>query len=369
MEESGTVSCPHCGGEIRAAAKVCKHCKRSLGDGTAATTAAPSAAFRDALARFVADRGAVARERVQEVFARHATGDGAALLGHLATAGVITQLHVETLRDAFRDQQRDRAAKLIEKAALRGLLSQGHAEAARHGFQGVVFAQTPEDYLTGAQYLTAAQIATLGGSSSSSSAGSGARALWDRVRTDPKIYRPLLAGPVAMLVTALLIATLGRGRGASGDWLYYFAFVPIVAVLVVVWKTATVAERIAWGTSTAITFVLGMFLADLLGLHGPPYVARIAPHCTMDGHGYGTCTFTNVDIGVAASCGYILATCTPRGGVASSLQSEPICSGPVPPGQTRRMNFDVAGFDRIRSRAVPYYGDWRNFCSFDWVPQ
>ncbi len=371
-----TVSCPHCGGEIKAAAKVCKHCRREVSqatEGKAATTAPPSTsraseAVRD-LRALIVSRGVLPVTAFDALAINHPDADVVGFLGHLCAAGQITSIQVESLREAFRERQLAQLATLLDAAVARALLGASHAQAAKAGFEQAIFQQSPAQYLVSAQYLTTTQVQALGGDRQTVSARM--RDLWLRLRNDPELRQPVLTGPVAMavLVVVFVAVVWNIGPGVS-DWWSLVLLAPVGAVLRVVWPRSTLLGRVKWAGGTLAAGAISlMLLTFTINAVRPPPPLAMEPRCTMNFNGRGECVFTNLHARPASGCGQILVTCTPRNGTQDSRESESICSGLVSPGLTRRMDFTVAEFDRIRNRAVPWGGDWRDYCHFTWTPQ
>lgn len=358
-----TVSCPRCGGVIRAAAKVCKHCQHEvtpIAPVTDSATPSPTVPVLDALRVFIVAKGLVSRE-IFDVVAQSVTSDASSALTKLAEGGHLTAVQVDSLREGFRQEQHAHLRRLLDDAEKRGLLMATHVQSAIANFDAAVFAMTPEDYLVENALLTRGQIAS-----------AAVDPIWKRATRDPATRTLLLAGPAALLVAVPLALVVGRALGTAHDWLMLpLLFAPIAAVVVVARR-----QRASWGRTSAWfagTFAFGLVvlgLAQNMGIGArPAYVAPLRPNCTMNGQGEGECVFTNLGTNVAASCGEIVAECRPRRGTPESRTSESICSGGVAAGQMRRIRFTVAEFDRVRDRAVPYLADWRNYCSFAWEPR
>lgn len=307
IENSGTVPCPHCGGEIKTAAKVCKHCKRAVGDASngfahgAATPSAPTAAtVLGELRTFVVARGVVRPEQFDALAAQHPGVDAAVMLGHLAAVGYITAVQVESLREGFRQQQESRAVALLRVANERGLLTPVHVEQALAGYRGALFQQTIGEYVTSAGLLTAAQATEL--QRSTTVAGSmvvGMKAWWGRL-------------------------------SKTGRSVVY----------------ALVGLQVAW-----MVIYGGVLVVDAIRGH-----ADIVQDSTMNGWGRGTSTFTNRGSRAGSMCGHVYVTCG-RG----SRSSASFCSGTVAPNETKRVEFSVPGMDRIGT----YGRDWRDDCDFE----
>lgn len=365
------MACPHCGGAIKPAAKVCKHCKHPVGDDPSApvaTLSAPSPSpeergrLRRDLQQFLSARGIVSRDAFEAVAAGHADDDAAALLGRLAVAGHVTPAQVESLREAFLARQDERLGRLIAAASRRELLTSAQAAAARTGFAPVAFAQTPEHYLVASGCLTTAQVVAL--------RGAAALPFRVRVRTDPELRRTLAAGPGAMaLVSVGFVAALTALPTLGVAWASLY-LIPVVAVLAVAWESSAWRARLGWLASTVATGVVVTALASTVWdhVHPRPPLA-LDPNCTMDGRGNGECVFTNLGGPTTSGCGVVVVTCRPANGNSDTRTSPSFCSGSLGPGETRVMGFYVAEFDLIRDRAVPYGSDWRRYCSFDWEAQ
>lgn len=376
MGNEETIQCSHCGGAVRSAAKICKHCKRAIDAVAESAPRAPEAppvtggaeVARDLRALLVS-RGVLSPAAFDALAAARPGADAAVVLGHLCAAGHVTAIQVESLREAFRERQLARLTALLDGAVARTLLGASHAHAARSGFEAVVFQQTPAQYLTVAQYLTAAQVQVLGGGVPQASAAR-ARETWLRLRNDPELSRPVLAGPVAMAAIVALLVFLVNSRTDVGDGWFLLLFAPLAVVLFLVWQRSTALDRLKWVGATVATGAATLLLLTLgVRTFGTPPPIELEPHCTMAGNGSGECVFTNLYARRASGCGQITASCTPRNGTPESRESESICSGVVSPGMTRRMSFTVAEFDRVRNRAVPWSGDWRTYCRFVWTPQ
>lgn len=303
IESAGTMACPHCGGEIKAVAKVCKHCKRDVdqpsadGDVTAASTN-PAPVLRD-LRAFVLGRGLLRAEQLDPLLAQHPDVDAAVLLGHLAAAGYIAPVQVESQREGFRASQESRAVGVLRVATDRGLLTPAHVEQALASYRGVVFQQSLDEYLTTAGLLTPAQVTDL-----QRSASPGGRFLAD-----------------------------ARSRWAQA---------PQSRRRIVYWGAALLGA--------VVVINMGLAVVDELRGH-----ADIVQNSTMDGWGRGASTFTNRGRRAGSMCGHIFVNCG-RG----SRSSETFCSGTVAPNETKRVEFNVTGMDRIGT----YGRDWRDDCDF-----
>lgn len=284
-EVRDTIQCVHCGGEIKAAAKICKHCTRPVGalpverGSTPAPTwnaTGPSPVLVE-LRNFLMQRGLLRREQIELVLNANPGVDAGVALGHLAAAGYITTVQAETLRAAFWQHQGLRAQAVLNAAAQRGLLTPAHVQDAMAQYESVALQQTIGEFLTAKQLLTPAQAAEL----------ADTRSFVDRMdvgarwRALPRVVRGIVLG------------------------------VPLVAVL----------------------------LGGASVVRGSP---DIRDDATMNGWGHGTATFTNRGRREGALCGHIFVVCG-RG----SRGSGTFCSGTVGPNETKRVEFTVPDMSQI----------------------
>lgn len=310
-----TVACPHCGGTIKAAARRCKHCRSDIeapGSGGARPPSAPTNAEATEVAQdlraLLVSRGVLSSSMFDALAVQQSGADAAALLGHLRDAGHITALQVEFHREAFRERQLVQLNALLDGAVARALLGATHAQAARSGFEAVVYQQTPAQYLIAAQYLTAAQIRALGDGG----------------------LQPIVAQTPGRAST--IAAT---GRRDVGAW----------------WRSlAPEVRQAAVGISLLVALV-----GALLAARGSP---DIVSQPVMNGLGDGTATFTNRGALAGSVCGHVTVSCG-RG----SRRSATFCSGTVGPNETKHVEFTVAEMDVI----IPYGGDWRHDCDLGFV--
>lgn len=311
-----TVACPHCGGEVKAAARRCKHCRSEIEVPEASAARAPSVpsavdvtdVTRDLRALLIS-RGVLSAVLFDSLATQHPGSDAATMLEHLCAAQHITAVQVEVLREAFREHQIVQLGALLDGAIAHTLLGATHAQRAREGFEPVVFRQSPAQYLIVAQYLTASQVRTLG----------------DRTHQGGAA-RPSGGAPTN--------AAVGGTRDV-GAW----------------WRAQSAEVRQAIVGISLLVVLVSAFLA----VHGSP---DIVENATMNGWGHGTATFTNRGSRVGSVCGHVVVRCG-RG----SRSSASFCSGSVTPNETKRVEFSVTDMDRIGS----YVRDWRDDCEFDFI--
>lgn len=358
-----TVTCPHCGGEIKAAAKLCKHCRRDVSIGEASSSPSIASPARplvlDEFREFLEERAILSAENRDTVW-NNAT-DVAGALNALANSGLIAAAQVDTVRESFRAHQVKRLGGTLQAAVVRGLLTSAQVESALASFESVLLTQTPGEYVVARGLLTSVQAAEL----RERSAAPAPIAFLGRLYRDRKFGRPLLFGPVAMLLLVPLLMKLGMLR-RGGDALALLLPAPLIAVLWAVWKGSSGLRRAVWGLATVAALFISAATGAALNIGEMPYVPSLQPECTMSGDGRGRCVFSNTSSNPRSACGQIVASCTPRRGNPQTRTSATICSGPVEPNRTTTLFFTVAEFDLIVDRAVPVYSDWRNFCQFHW---
>lgn len=308
IESSDTTACAHCGGEIKAAARICKHCKRSVGVGPAIgapppppATSAPAPILIE-LRDFVVERGVARREQLDPLLAQQPHADAVVILGDLAAAGYIAPVQIESLREGFRQRQGARAATMLRAAQDSGLLTPAHVEWALTKYRDFVFQKTIGECLTAAGMLTLAQVEELQRDST----------------------------------------PIGRALGPVRDW----------------WRRLSQTGRrvvLGFAAVLAIWMLLNIAVLVIATVRGE---ADVRADGTMNGFGRGTGTFTNRGTRAGSVCGHIYVTCA-RG----SRSSASFCSGTVAPHETREVPFQIGGMAQIRD----YRRDWDADCNFDFI--
>lgn len=168
-EVRDTIQCPHCGEDIKAAARICRHCRSAVAPTAApevAHSAAPSASAQpnevlSELRAFVVGRALVEAAEFDPVLRAHLAGDATTVLAALSDHGVITPVQVESMSDTFRRHQIERATKLLQRASERGLLLQAHADSALATFEVDALRRGVAEHLVATKTMTAAQVASL----------------------------------------------------------------------------------------------------------------------------------------------------------------------------------------------------------------
>jgi hypothetical protein len=168
-EARDTIQCPHCGEGIKAAARICRHCRSAV-----ATTGAPGVAngappntsprpsgVLSELRTFIVGRSLVEAAEFDPVLHAHLTADVTTILAALSDKGIITPVQVESISDTFRRHQIERAMRMLKLASERGLLLQAHADSALAAFEGDVLRRGVAEHLVTTKTMTAAQVASL----------------------------------------------------------------------------------------------------------------------------------------------------------------------------------------------------------------
>ena len=293
-----TRACPHCGGQIKFAAMVCKHCTRSVVEAAPATASVPgfgattsmpgfgptARALSPVLAElraFLVHRGIAPRSAVDAVFSSLDGMDAGVALGHVAAAGHITPAQAESLRQAFWLQQGTKARAVVDAAVRRGLLTSAQADEAVRGYESMALQQSIGQFLVAAQLLTQVQANEMAGTSAGGSSSVVAiRTRWDAV--SPK------------------------------------------------------SQKIVMGIAGAI--VLIPVFALVIGK------AEITDLVVIGANGRGTATFTNRGRRSGSLCGDVSIVCG-RGHLSSST----FCSGNVEPNESKQVQFDILNLGTIRN--------------------
>jgi uncharacterized protein DUF4339 len=121
-----TRACPHCGGEIKTAAKICKHCKQSVSIEALPTSATPKRQLtkeETQIQNLLVSRGLVTTNQIQETVS---TGipQGESLLVLLRDCGLLTGSQVENVQAVLKSQVLDEAKTIGATAVERMLLTQ-----------------------------------------------------------------------------------------------------------------------------------------------------------------------------------------------------------------------------------------------------
>jgi len=87
--------------------------------------------------------------------------------------------------------------------------------------------------------------------------------------------------------------------------------------------------------------------------------AKIDAHCTMNGYGSGTCSFTNKGTAAGAHC--VKVRVYQEKNPSKSLASSSICSGNVGVKETKSKSFTIPG---VNSLCSSYGVSWTKVCGF-----
>lgn len=308
---------------------------------------------------------AVREDAIEKAFASGALPkDAGEALSCLERAGAVTASQVYLLQTSFADAQRERMRAMLSKAIAAGLIAESAREYGMTEFEGAILRETPIEFLVSRGAVTAAQAQTLA-EVAPASPTSGLSFLRDR-----KFRQAVAMGAAASLLVfvSLEVAAWLNDWEALGLGM---AKVPIMAAPFVI---AGVRARLLgrWAVVAALVGTVIASVASVFVVAAIDTVARpkliIEPSCTMNGNGLGRCVFANPHERPASGCGRVVATCSRRGGVPESRETGTLCSGDVRPHYELGRSFELVEFDQIRDHVVPPFGDWRNFCSFTWVP-
>ncbi len=326
IEATDTVPCGYCGGQIKRAAKICKHCLRERSPNQDVATPAWAAAPRAVqappaglpepsrarvvsknvvvLRDLLASRGIVAAQTMDAVRARAHPVDASAFVAALVLEGHLTPVQVENVRTMFGQQQHAQAMSILNAAAQRGLLSAAQCDQAIVEYDAVALSATPDEFLVDGRVLTPAQVARLS--------------------------------------TENAVATAGLGSVSAPQYLP--------------------SSQQPQQKKSRFGYLIPIVLVSA-GIGGLLFFTRPDVHhdCTMNGLGHGTCAFTNRGYREGASCGRVRVACGAR-----STPGAMFCSGTVRPNDTFNVPFVVTGIDLIR----PYqHDDWRQECDFDFFEE
>lgn len=159
-----TVACPHCGGGIKPAAKICKHCKRSVEvrqDHQSATTPAlaipglPPVLLE--LRSFLSSKQFINLAAFDRVLAARKSNDASIVVRELVVVGSITQVQAEALVVEFGHHRMTFARNVVAYAHAQGLVPASHVEPAVASYGPIVFESSIYDHLVGLALLTRAQ--------------------------------------------------------------------------------------------------------------------------------------------------------------------------------------------------------------------
>lgn len=395
-----TRNCPHCNGEIKAAAKICKHCKQPLESATAQAPAAPPTLAPAASApapaptpppplsqedqgikRLIISRGLLTAAQFDQTVQGRA-GDDADVLAFLAAKGMMTPSQVDAVRIALKAEEDQR----------RGVVALQNLSPEEQSIRKVLLAK---GLVTDAQIKEALGVADQGGDDLLTILQRKGTLTVTQVESVRAAYREQLAteskriGEVAvqkMMITqeqldqALEVQKTSDKAVKLGDLLVEQGFITEAQKEVllqgqgislgalkdavgskVLKEKAAKFKGLPKKTKVMIGGVAGLAIVVALLtclLSGSP---EIKPNCVTNGLGNGSCSFTNKG-SAGAMCGRLHGWCR-SGGYSIS---ETICSGEVQKNETKKVTFDFVKFGRmVLKNKAP--GDWDDSCSFKWV--
>lgn len=162
MNLPDTRSCPYCGGEIKTAAAICKHCKQPV----PAPGAAPRLSGVDAeVQQLLVSRGLLTETQFDSALTRRGQGDRD-LLEFLSGQGLITGAQAQNVRASLKTQAVGEANRLGRIALDKMLITQEQFEQALEVVQTAPEAKRLPDILFKLGFVTAAQRDTLAGDQS-----------------------------------------------------------------------------------------------------------------------------------------------------------------------------------------------------------
>ncbi len=287
-------------------------------DGSTAPEISPE--VRKTLRRLITQNGLVRAADFDHAATLKQYPDAAILIEALHHDGFLTPRQVESFLNVFTEQQRATALRIAQSITTQNFITDLEAQAATKTYEEVLLTETFLEHLVHDGYLTSTQAAGLQkfATASASSAPAWLKNKWvQKVPTDKIIAHALKLRDIH-----------SRNRKKS----------------------------------FAIGIPLVLLLCGLLFYAMSNKAEPLEPHCTMNGNGRGTCTFSNTGSRANGSCGHVTAWCSR---ITNSRSSTTMCSGQVAPRDSKQMDFSIPSFDRM----TPDRGDWRDACSFIWVDE
>lgn len=113
-------------------------------------------------------------------------------------------------------------------------------------------------------------------------------------------------------------------------------------------------------SAPAVVGVIAFALVAVVGIAAFISPTGIAPTCTINGFGTGTCTFTNEGFLPWKLCGRLIVTRDESGRATSSSV---FCSGFVLPQSSVSVNFAVEGVQQVCAVEFPTGRNWKDVCS------
>jgi len=403
MDAKDTRQCPECGGEIKAAAKLCKHCKKTVVPAAVIPPpqppvsstktpekkqTPPTSSLHRPLSpedQKIVDALIKRRLMTQEQFKLAVQNRKAIdrdLLAFLARKGVLTEPQVENVKASVKseeDHHRGKAAfkKLkpqdlaIRKILLsQGLVNESQIIDALGQHQG---SDTPLlEVLGKTEVLTPAQIQAVTAAYREQLSEEGKRIGGQAVQKlmisqeqfdqaleiQKSSDEPIAFGDVLVeqgFITTVQRDALPKSGYTAVDTLK--AAVTADAIKDLGHRARNLSKRTK--QIAGVLSLLVVVIVMIFALRGKP---KITPNCTMNGRGEGSCSFTNR--GSSGSiCGTLLGFCK-SGGTESS---NTICSGEIEKNETKNVPISLPEFGKMYAKHKTTVS-WIDSCGFSWVP-
>ena len=175
-------ACPHCGGVIKAIAKLCRHCRRTVDApgvpgvpvgscvpvavAPAPVLAPPPALLSPVLQElrtFVLGRKLVVAAQLDSILAAGGVSDAGVQLRHLAVVGLLTRAQADSAVAEFHQAQLARAKVFVDHAIARGLVPATHAAHAFATYADVALRVPVDEHLRDIGLLTPEQAVAMRG--------------------------------------------------------------------------------------------------------------------------------------------------------------------------------------------------------------
>jgi hypothetical protein len=158
-----TVNCPHCGGEIKAAAKLCKHCKQAVNEASSPSIPTDVYAIRIQETKSVIftialliQKGLCSKQDIDPFRSQHPTNP-TALLNELVKTGKITPSQVEIVQSAIKSDLLSQARSQGTFAVDSLIITGPQFDTIISGMQDVPMPESFTDLLLGKQLITLSQ--------------------------------------------------------------------------------------------------------------------------------------------------------------------------------------------------------------------
>ena len=299
MTTTDTRTCPYCEGEIKVAAKLCKHCKQPVP--RYVEEKATLSEDEKLLRRLVVSKNLVSGDRFDEV--HRGRGDASHdLLQELQEQGALTAAQASNVRAELKTQFMGEARRLGEIAVQRMMVTSEQLDKVLSDMEAQSSPPRIGEILVQQGMVTQDQA-------------------------DALVKGPTVGESLGDLGERLKAKTgqLSSGVSAGGGLKETVSGIPTKAKL---------------GIGVGVAVLLAVIL--VVALTGG---AEITENCTIDRWGKGNCEFTNKG-SPGAVCGHIVAVCKDGEAAESSL----ICSGEVKTNETVDKPFKFPDYFDINRR-------------------